>query len=96
MIYAYLKSMPSVNIGADVYRIFSFYANFDFSMFAIDVNSTNPFVIRRDGNEKIKQNTMIYDPLTGLNVAKSSFRINDVKYAKEVIINRIQYQRLEQ
>ena len=81
MIYAYIKTMQNQNIGSEVYLLFCFYANFDYANVAIDVNQTNPFVMRNDLDQSVKNNIVIYDPLTGLNVAKSSYRVDEIKAA---------------
>ena len=81
MIYSYIKTMQNQNIGSEVYLLFCFYANFDYANVAIDVNQTNPFVMRNDLDESANHKIVIYDPLTGLNVAKSSYRVDEIKAA---------------
>ena len=81
MIYSYIKTMQNPNIGSEVYLLFCFYANFDYANVAIDVNQTNPFVMRNDLDESANHKIVIYDPLTGLNVAKSSYRVDEIKAA---------------
>ena len=49
-------------------------------MFDIDVLQENPFVLRETQHNEFPQ-IVILDPLTGFNVAKSSYKIDEIKFA---------------
>lgn len=80
LVLAYLKSVLDEQIGAELYHFFIFYANFDFTLFNIDVLQENPFVLRETQHNEFPQ-IVILDPLTGFNVAKSSYKIDEIKFA---------------
>lgn len=80
LVLAYLKSVLDEQIGAELYHFFLFYANFDFKLYNIDVLNENPFV-PREGQHNEFQPIVILDPLTRFNVAKSSYKIDDIKNA---------------
>jgi hypothetical protein len=72
------------NLGNILLEFLDFYSNFNFNYTFIDVNSTkynilfknSPFIMR---NEILDQIPLILDPITYLNLAKSSYRIEDVQ-----------------
>ena len=81
----YLKSLNTS--GQYLYSILDFYSNFIFGINSINVNLSNPYVIL---NELHECGMMIIDPLTKLNVAKSTFRVDQIKsvLTKGVVIIR--------
>ena len=64
-----------------------FYSNFNFGIFSINVNSNEPYIIL---NELHEYGMMIIDPITKLNVAKSTFKVDQIKsvLTKGVVIIR--------
>ena len=82
LLYAYLKSIKNLGFytsncsGKILYEFLECYSNFNFSIFCIDVTSQNPFILLRELNET---GMLILEPFTQLNVAKSSFKIDEIK-----------------
>ena len=87
LLYAYiLKSFKkkeenedslTSNLGKTLLGFFSFYSNMNFELYSIDVNNNNIFNLL----DKIYENgILLKDPITGLNVAKSTFQIEKIKY----------------
>lgn len=65
------------NLSMSLFGFYSFYSNLNFEIFSIDVKKKNPFNLL----EEVHQNSiLLIDPITGLNVAKSTFRIEQIKY----------------
>ena len=78
LLYAYIKSMfiPNNSIGHYLYGFFEFYSNFNFGIYLINPILDCPFMIL---NELHESGMMLIDPITSLNVAKSTFRIDQIK-----------------
>ena len=73
------KDLNSENlIGKLLYGFFLFYGNFNFKIHSIDLTKDRPFILL---NEIIDSNILLIDPITKLNVAKSTFRIDKIKNA---------------
>ena len=78
-------------LGQIFYGFFLFYSNFNFGINCIDLRHDNPIYLLKELNEN-KIN--IIDPITGLNAAKSTFRIEAIKEAFNnviIVINKIFY-----
>ena len=86
LLYAYLKNLKlfinnfnmNYPMGKLLFDFFEFYSNFNFGIYCINVNSQKPFILL---NELHESGMMILDPFTSLNVAKSSFRVDEIKSA---------------
>jgi DNA polymerase sigma len=82
LLYAYLISInnfgfyTSNSTGKILYEFLECYSNFNFGIFCIDVSSQNPFILLRELNET---GMLILEPFTHLNVAKSSFKVDEIK-----------------
>ena len=96
LVYAYIKSMnmQKNSIGQSLYGLFEFYSNFNFGIYSINVCLNNPFVIL---NELHESGIMLIDPITKLNVAKSTFRVDQIKSVLMrgmIIIRNIIYKKI--
>ena len=78
LLYSYIKSMyiPNNTIGHYLYGFFEFYSNFNFGIYLINSKFDCPFMILDELHES---GMMLIDPITSLNVAKSTFRIDQIK-----------------
>ena len=86
----YLKTQ----LGRELFNFFSFYGNLDFEMNCIDAKSDSPIYPM---NSLHKNNILLVDPITGLNVAKSTFRIEQIKYSFNnavMILNNFFYKKM--
>ena len=86
----YLKTQ----LGRELYNFFSFYGNLDFEINCIDAKSDSPIYPM---NTLHKNNILLVDPITGLNVAKSTFRIEQIKYSFNnavMILNNFFYKKM--
>ena len=82
------------NLGNDLFGFFSFYSNLNFEMYSIDVKKDNPICLLDKPHEN---SIMLIDPITGLNVAKSTFRIEQIKYVfsnATMVLNNIFYEKI--
>ena len=71
------KEYFKANLGGELIGFFSFYSNFNFGLYSIDVKNSNPMKLL----DKLHENKiLLVDPITGLNVAKSTFRVEQIKY----------------
>ena len=70
--------IPTNNLGQYLYGFFGFYSNFNFSIHCINVTLKVPFVLLNNVQESCM---MIIDPISSLNVAKSSFKVAQIKSA---------------
>ena len=64
-------------LGKELLGFFSFYSNLDFSICSIDVKKNNPINML---DKLHRSSILLIDPITGLNVAKSTFHIEQIKY----------------
>ena len=81
-------------LGRELFNFFSFYGNLDFEINCIDAKSDSPIYPL---NNIHKNNILLVDPITGLNVAKSTFKIEHIKYAFNnavMIINNFFYKKM--
>ena len=78
LVYAYIKSMfiSGNSLGYYLYGFFEFYSNFNFGIYYINVNLDNPFHLFDELNES---GMLLIDPITNLNVAKSTYSIDKIK-----------------
>ena len=88
IIFAFIKFFSKNNIefpiGSLLIEFLRFYSNFDFynSVIRPNENNINDIYTMDDGNNIFyKYNINIVDPITGLNVAKSTFKIEEIKKA---------------
>ena len=88
LILAFIKFFSKNNIefpiGSLLIEFLRFYSNFDFynSVIRPNENNINDIYTMDDGNNIFyKYNINIVDPITGLNVAKSTFKIEEIKKA---------------
>ena len=81
-------------LGRELFSFFSFYGNLDFEINCIDAKNDSPIYSLNNIN---KNNILLIDPITGLNVAKSTFRIEQIKYSFNnavMIINNYFYKKM--
>ena len=64
-------------LGQIFYGFFMFYASFNFNINSIDLKKINPIILL---NEFSESKITLIDPITGLNAAKSTFKIEQIKY----------------
>ena len=78
LVNAFIKAMnfPENSIGQYLYGFFEFYSNFNFGIYSINVSQYNPFILL---NELHESGIMLIDPITKLNVAKSTFKVDQIK-----------------
>ena len=78
LVYAFVKSMafPANNLGQYLLGFLEFYSNFNFGIYSINVNLNNPFILLTELHEC---GMMLMDPITNLNVAKSTFKVDQIK-----------------
>ena len=78
LLYSYIKSMYIQNntIGHYLYGFFEFYSNFNFGIYLINSKLDCPFILLDELHES---GMMLIDPITSLNVSKSTFRIDQIK-----------------
>ena len=88
LIFAFIKYFSKNNIefpiGSLLIEFLRFYSNFDFynSIIKPNENNINDIYIMDDGcNNFYNYKINIVDPITGLNVAKSTFKIEEIKKA---------------
>ena len=82
------------HLGRYLMGFFSFYSNFNFGIYSIDVKKNHPFYLLDNMHESC---ILLIDPITGLNVAKSTFRIEHIKYVfnmANMIITNAYYEKL--
>ena len=80
----YSKNNIEIPVGSLLIEFLTFYSNFDFynSIIRPNENDINNIYIMNDTtNNFFKYNINIVDPITGFNVAKSTFKIEDIKKA---------------
>ena len=99
LVLAFLKNNKfsnDISIGKQLYYFIEFYSFFNFSEYMIKVSEQNPFVQIEDifKNDKI----IIIDPINQLNVAKSSFKNEEIKNAfiKALNIIKVDAWKIEQ
>ena len=90
LVLAFLKNNKfsnDISIGKQLYFFIEFYSFFNFSEYMIKVSEQNPFVQIEENfkNDKI----VIIDPINQLNVAKSSFKNEEIKNAFIKALNNI-------
>ena len=78
LLYSFIKSMYIQNntIGHYLYGFFEFYSNFNFGIYLINSKFDCPFILLDELHES---GMMLIDPITSLNVSKSTFRIDQIK-----------------
>ena len=89
LILSFLKFKSKQNnseeyLGSLLIEFLMFYSDFDFYNSIIRPNEQDPnniFLLNDIVNNIYKYNIYIVDPITGLNVAKSTFKIEDIKKA---------------
>ena len=96
LVYGYIKSfnISGLSVGNYLYGFLDFYSNFNFGIHSINVSFNNPFVVL---NELHEAGIMLVDPITKLNVAKSTFRVDQIKSVLMkgvIIIRNIIYQKM--
>ncbi len=96
LVLAFLKNNKfsnDISIGKQLYYFIEFYSFFNFSEYMIKVSEEYPFVQIEDNfkNDKI----IIIDPINQLNVAKSSFKNEDIKNAFIKALNIIKVNALK-
>lgn len=80
LIYSFMKKQKSSNEGRELYSVLEWYSYFNFAMYYIDPNNENtPYLISKDSNQNGQ--IVILDPFTKINVAKSSFRTEEIKFS---------------
>ena len=89
LIYAFFKKFPTSNSssGKALYSFLAFFSFFEFHKYGIDIDHTNIYFLQNnyisnsfDFEEETKKNEInIIDPLTKLNVAKSSFKVVEIQ-----------------
>ena len=89
LIYSFFKKFPSINSssGKALYSFLAFFSFFEFYKYGIDIGHSNIYYLQNDNilnnwnfDEEIKKKEInIIDPLTKLNVAKSSFKIEEIQ-----------------
>lgn len=88
------KEFFRLNLGRELLGFFSFYSNLNFGIYSIDVKNNNPINLL----DKLHENhILLVDPITGLNVAKSTFRIEQIKYLFNnaiLTINNLYYNKI--
>ena len=88
LILSFLKYVQNNNfekpLGSLLIEFLRFYSNFDFYNSIIRPNEKNVndiYIMNDNMNNFYKYNINIVDPITGLNVAKSTFKIEEIKKA---------------
>ena len=94
----YLDKNKDINnlLGQIFYGFFMFYSNFNFKINYIDLKENNPINIL---NEFSESKITLIDPITGLNAAKSTFKLEQIKYTfnnaimviNDIFFNNINY-----
>ena len=89
LLYAFCKKYPVVisSLGKAIYSFLAFFSMFDFNNCGVDVeNKDIYYYLNNDINninnideQNKKKEINIIDPLTKLNVAKSSFKVEEIK-----------------
>ena len=89
LLYAYIKSgiLSGNTLGHYLYGFLEFYSNFNFGIYSINLNLSNPFNVLTELHDF---GIMLIDPITNLNVAKSTFKVDQIKsvFTKGVVIIR--------
>ena len=80
----FTKNNSEIPIGSLLIELLRFYSNFDFYNFIIrpdksDINEI--YIMNESTNHFFNYNINIVDPITGFNVAKSTFKIEEIKKA---------------
>jgi DNA polymerase sigma len=90
MVLAFLKLKnysKDFSIGKQFYDFIEWYSFFNFSEYIINVNELNPFIKINELNKNDK--IIIIDPINQSNVAKSSFKIEQIKNSFIKVLNII-------
>ena len=90
MVLAFLKLKnysKDFSIGKQFYDFIEWYSFFNFSEYYINVNELNPFIKINELNKNDK--IIIIDPINQSNVAKSSFKLEEIKNAFIKVLNII-------
>ena len=79
----YYKSNYDIPLGSLLIEFLYYYSNFNFYDYEIlpNKNDENEIFILNEKNSIYKYNINIKDPITGINVAKSTFKIEEIKNA---------------
>ena len=78
----YYKKNFEIEIGSLLIGFLYYYSNFDFLYTEIRPNNDdNIYSVIEDNSILYKSNLNIIDPITGLNVAKSTFKVDQIKKA---------------
>ena len=86
------KNFYDIPIGSFLIEYLNYYSNFDFYSYIIQPNKDNEseIYLRSEKNSLYKFNLNIIDPITGKNVSKSTYKIEEIKKAfKEGLDNII-------
>ncbi len=78
------KNNLEIPIGSLLIEFLTFYSNFDFYNSIIrpnEIDINNIYIMNDTTNSLFKYNINIVDPITGFNVAKSTFKIDEIKKA---------------
>ena len=77
------KNYQDIPIGSFLIEYLNYYSNFDFYCYAIQPNKDidKEIYLKNEENNIYKYNLKIIDPITGINVAKSTFKIEQIKNA---------------
>ena len=68
--------IPNNTIGHYLYGFFEFYSNFNFGIYLINSTFDCPFMLLDELHES---GMLLIDPITSLNVSKSTFKIDQIK-----------------
>ena len=91
LIYTFCKKFPLVisSSGKALYSFLGFFSMFEFEKYGVDVENTNIYYYLNNNyiynnyynleEQNIKKEINIIDPLSKLNVAKSSFKVDEIQ-----------------
>ena len=92
LLYSFCKKFPVVisSLGKAIYSFLAFFSMFDFENYGVDIENINIYYylnnndinnnnINNIDEQNKKKEINIIDPLTKLNVAKSSFKVEEIK-----------------
>ena len=83
------KDYYNIPIGSFLIEYLYYYSNFDFYNYIIQPNNEKEIYLKTEKNLIYKYNLNIIDPITGINVAKNTFKIDEIKNAFKEGLNII-------